>query len=194
MKAQFKAILAMITLIITTTVSAQDKAEIRESFTEGINWPMEYLPSESKFYVHNEIDIEATPEVVWEILIRAETWPEWYEGAENVKVMNSENGMLNEGSIFTWKTMGLNFESQITEFQPPYRLSWESRKRSIQGYHAWLIIPTENGCKVITDESQNGWLTFFEKVFQPNKLKRLHDIWLMEIKNKAEKRISLQAK
>ena len=53
-------------------------------------------------------------------------------------------------------------------------------------YHAWLILPTETGCKVITDESQNGWLTFFEKTFQPKKLKKLHDVWLTELKKKAE--------
>ncbi len=34
----------------------------------------------------------------------------------------------------------------------------------------WLIIPTEYGCKLITDESQNGWLTFFEKLFQGKNL------------------------
>lgn len=82
--------------------------------------------------------------------------------------------------------MGLNFVSTVKEFEPPYRLSWESKKRSIQGYHAWLIIPTTTGCLVITDESQNGWLTFFEKTFQGKKLKHLHDVWLLELKKRAE--------
>ncbi len=82
--------------------------------------------------------------------------------------------------------MGLNFNSSITEFVPPYRLSWESRKSSIQGYHAWLIIPTDEGSRLITQESQNGWLASLEKVFQPNKLERLHDEWLQAMKTKAE--------
>ncbi|MCH7403341.1 hypothetical protein ACFOUP_08165 [Belliella kenyensis] len=30
------------------------------------------------------------------------------------------------------------------------------------------------------------WLTFFEKTFQPIKLKKLHDIWLAELKIKNE--------
>ena len=83
--------------------------------------------------------------------------------------------MASESSCLPdWKTV------------PASRLSWESRKKSIKGYHAWLILPTENGCKLITQESQYGWLTFFEKLFQPNKLRKLHDVWLAEIKNKAE--------
>ena len=87
--------------------------------------------------------------------------------------------------------MGLDFESAVKEFIAPSRLSWESRKKSIKGYHAWLIIPTEKGCKLITEESQHGWLTFFEKVFQPNKLRKLHDVWLNEIKIKAERQEAL---
>jgi hypothetical protein len=82
--------------------------------------------------------------------------------------------------------MGLQFRSVIKEYEPGRLLAWESRKSSIQGYHVWLIIPTEKGCKVMTDESQNGWLTFFEKTFQGKKLKKLHDIWLAELKKKAE--------
>lgn len=83
--------------------------------------------------------------------------------------------------------MGLSFRSTIKEFEPYRLLAWESVKKSIQGYHVWLIIPTASGCRVITDESQNGWLTFLEKTFQRKKLKRLHDVWLTELKRKAER-------
>lgn len=154
--------------------------------TSTIHWPARYEPSKSKFFVHNEIEVSAPPEVVWGILIDAESWPAWYEGARKVVIRPESDTVLTAQSVFTWKTMGLNFESVIQEFAPPLRLSWESKKKNIQGYHAWLIVPTDYGCKVITDESQNGWLTFFEKTFQPNKLRRLHDVWLREIKKKAE--------
>jgi len=82
--------------------------------------------------------------------------------------------------------MGLDFTSTIKEFEAPYRLSWESDKKSIRGYHAWLIIPTENGCQLITSEAQHGFMTFLQKVFVPNKLERLHNEWLTQIKYKSE--------
>lgn len=151
-----------------------------------ITWPEAYLPETAKFFVHNEIDVNAPPEAVWELLVEAAAWPTWYEGAEDVEITPANDGRLHAGSSFTWKTMGLRFTSDVNVFEPPYRLDWESKKKSIQGYHAWLIIPTETGCRVITDESQKGWLTFLEKTFQPNKLKRLHDAWLGKIKEKAE--------
>lgn len=153
---------------------------------ERINWPAAYEPSQTNFYVHNEIEIAAPPEVVWAVLIQAETWPEWYRGAANVKLQNSADGVLGPGAVFTWKTMGLNFVSTVREFEPPTRLSWESVKPSIQGYHAWLIIPTPTGCRLVTDESQTGWLTTMQKIFRPTALHKLHDEWLAQIKRRAE--------
>lgn len=167
-------------LLLATSLSAQNSAP------ERINWPSGYAPGTSRFYVHNEINIEAPPQKVWELLVRAEEWPKWYKGAKKVAVFNAEDKLLNANNYFTWKTMGLHFTSTIREFEPYSRLSWESKKKSIQGYHAWLIIPTEKGCKLITDESQNGWLTLLERTFQPNKLHRLHQVWLEEIKRLAE--------
>jgi uncharacterized protein YndB with AHSA1/START domain len=151
-----------------------------------INWPQQYEPKNASFFVHNQIDIDAPPEAVWNVIIQAETWPAWYEGAENVKVLNGKNGVLGARSSFTWTTMGLDFISTVTEFRPPFRLSWESRKSTIQGYHAWLIVPTSTGSRLVTEESQHGFMTLLQKIFVPNKLHQLHDVWLSQIKKKAE--------
>ena len=158
----------------------------QKSNSEKINWPANYEPSKSKFYVHNEIEVNAKPEIVWAYLINALKWQSWYKGAKNVSFTEPSDTILNSKSVFTWETMGLKFQSTIKEFEPNRLLAWESKKKSIQGYHVWLIIATEKGCKVITEESQNGWLTFFEKTFQGKKLKKLHNIWLTELKKKSE--------
>lgn len=173
-----KFIFSTIFLSLASATHAQVKTDI--------HWPPEYEPGKSKFYVHYEIEINASPQAVWEILILAEAWPDWYDGAKKVVLRNEGELVLQANSVFSWQTMGLDFVSTIREFEPYSRLCWESERKSIQGYHAWLIIPTAAGCKVITDESQNGWLTFFEKLFQPKKLKKLHDVWLNELKKKAE--------
>ena len=181
--------LALSLMMVSCYSVKRSVAESRPA-SDQIYWPEAYLPDEAGFFVHNEIEIQAEPEVVWQILIRAETWPEWYEGAGAVKITSGQNGVLEAGSQFSWRTMGQDFVSTIEEFEAPYRLSWESYKKSIQGYHAWLIIPTQDGCKVITSETQHGFLTTMQKLFLPNKLRKLHDIWLKEIKRKAENRTS----
>lgn len=154
----------------------------------AIRWPSGYQPQYAGFFVHNEIAVKAPPEAVWDVLLGAETWPAWYEGATSVQVSGAPDRRLHPGAAFTWRTMGLDFTSTVTEFQAPHRLSWESRKAAIKGYHAWLIVPTADGCKVVTEESQHGFLTFMQRVFLPKKLHRLHDIWLAELKKKAEAR------
>lgn len=175
-----KFILTLAIFVTSFSVLAQ------QSNSEKINWPANYEPSKSKFYVHNEIEINAKPEIVWIYLIDALKWQSWYKGAKNVSFIEPTDTVLNSKSVFKWETMGLKFQSAIKEFETNRLLAWESKKKSIQGYHVWLIIATEKGCKVITEESQNGWLTFFEKTFQGKKLKKLHDIWLAELKNKSE--------
>lgn len=177
-------------LLWQVLANAQNHSRKYNEQANEINWPENYDPKKAKFYVHNQIEIQASPEKVWQILIEAERWPEFYEGAQQVKIR--EGNILAADAVFDWETMGLNFVSTIREFEPYSRLSWESNKKQIQGYHAWYIKPTAGGCTLITDESQKGWLTFFEKIFQPRKLIRLHDIWLLEIKNKAESQTTYQ--
>lgn len=164
-------------------------AKAQTAATEKINWPAAYDPAKSSFYVHNEIEIVASAELVWSLLIDALQWESWYAGAKNVTFLAPNDSVLAPNTAFRWETMGLQFVSTVQEFEPNRLLAWESKKRSIQGYHVWLIVATENGCKVITDESQNGWLTFFEKTFQPKKLEKLHDSWLAELKRKSENKL-----
>lgn len=177
-------------IIFSNINHAQKSTKVYNEKENVVNWPDGFNPKESKFYVYNEIDIEAAPEKVWQLLIEAEKWPSFYEGAKNVKVNNGDGAILTENANFDWETMGFKFNSVIKEFVPNSRLSWQSYKKGIAGYHAWVIVPTENGCKLITAESQNGWITYMEKIFQPNKLFKLHDVWLAEIKNSTEGKTS----
>lgn len=184
MKATTISIFALLTSVLGSQLPGGSK-KVPQNI--DLVWPIGFNPAESKFYVENEIEIAASPETVWSILVAAESWPTWYEGAKEVRVTGPRKPNLSADARMVWETMGLKFDSEIKEFEPNRRLAWLSEKKSIQGYHIWIITPTENGCKVVTAEAQNGWLTFFEKTFQPKKLHKLHDIWLVELKLKAEK-------
>ena len=156
--------------------------------TDDIRWPERYVPDEATFFVHNEVDISAPPQVVWDVLVEASTWADWYEGARNVQLAAEDATSLDAGAVFDWETMGFSFRSTVVEFQPPMRLGWESRKSTLKGYHAWLLVPVEGGTRLVTDESQFGLLAVLQRWFQPNKLRRLHDVWLAAIKERAEQR------
>ena len=154
--------------------------------SDQIRWPEAYEPEKATFNIVNEIEVEAPPEDVWNLLVRAGEWPDWYEGASNVQLLDSTSDRLAADSQFSWRTMDQDLVTNVVEFTPPFRMGWESRKSTLKAYHAWLLIPTATGTRIVTEESQYGWLAFLQSVFVPNELSDLHDIWLAAIKQRVE--------
>lgn len=157
-------------------------------YSEKITWPEGFKPSEADFFIHTEIDFKASPQVVWDIFIDAAKWPEWYKKAEGIELLNSPNGKLNPSSVFIWYPAG-KFTSTIKEFNPPYNIAWlgETDNNKMTIYNAWMIIPTEEGCKVVSNESQNGPKTKMEKIFAPNMVRKSIQDWLVKLKEQSEK-------
>ncbi|MEO1099414.1 MAG: SRPBCC domain-containing protein [Bacteroidota bacterium] len=182
-----RSIFTLLTVLLLNGCYSHKKAlELGIPYNQQINWPTAYQLDKTEFYIHNRIDINTSPEIVWNILIQAEKWPDWYTGMSQVSVVNAENGILRSNSKMEFNTMERNFQGTIKEFKPYERLAWETVNEKLNAYHAWLIVPTEKGCRVITDESQYGKLARLQTTFVPNKLKKLHDIWLEKLKEKAE--------
>jgi hypothetical protein len=49
---------------------------------------------------HNELLIHASCSIVWQHLVRAQTWPEWYPNSHNMKLLNSPDGRLHQDTQF----------------------------------------------------------------------------------------------
>jgi uncharacterized protein YndB with AHSA1/START domain len=171
-------------------VGTPPNALITPAPPDAINWPPLYKPTSATFFVQNKIAIKAPPEVVWEVLIEAGTWPEWHTGAKNVRLQSDVPGKLSPGAVLDWRIMGFDFISKVHEFEPPYRLAWETRRAEMQGYHAWLIVPTADGCWLFTDETQFGFFAMMQRHFQPLTLWQVHEVWLAAIKERAECRVA----
>jgi hypothetical protein len=175
-------------LLLSSCYSHKKVVQSSLPYSEKINWPEDYRPAESDFFIHNEIDIKATPQVVWDIFIQADKWPEWYKKAEGIELLNSPDGKLNPASVFIWYPAG-KFTSTIKEFNPPYNIAWlgETDNNKMTVYNTWMIIPTEEGCKVVSNESQNGPKTKMEKIFAPNMVRKNIRDWLIRLKEQSEK-------
>lgn len=180
-------LLSLLMISIACASQAQSSSKKYNEEENLIGWPADFDPKVSDFYVHNEIEIQASPEIVWQLLIHASEWNSWYDGIQNIKFENPKQVILEKNTEVFWNSMGQALNNRIVEFDPITTLSWEFNEAKIQGYHAWKIIPTENGCRVITDESQTGKLAKLQKVFVPTKLLKQHDIWLQMLKQEAEK-------
>jgi hypothetical protein len=143
----------------------------------AIRWPDRFSPDRAPVHVVNAITIRASPETVWKVLIRAVDWHGFYANASKV-VIEGGGADLSDEARFTWRTFGVDLETQVQEFEPFERIAWLARGSLIEAYHAWLIVPTPGGCRVITEETQHGIAAHAGRLIFPGRMERYHQLWL----------------
>jgi len=145
----------------------------------NIQWPSDLNPQNSPVYTHNELEMPAKPNIVWAWLIRATRWPEWYSNCKDVKIVEGESKVdLSQGAVFMWKTFGMRVVTRVEVFEPFTQLAWRGKGFLGKGYHAWLIEETQNGCKVITEEVQSGFMISIGRRQIKQRLLKEHQNWL----------------
>jgi hypothetical protein len=86
---------------------------------------------------------------------------------------------------FQWKTFGVTIVSTVLEFVPYERLAWDAHGQGLNAYHAWLIQKTGQGCNVLTEEVERGWIARLGKTLRPKRMEQQHQIWLEALRTKA---------
>jgi hypothetical protein len=152
---------------------------------DSIRWPEEFAPSRAPIHLRNELAMAAPASTVWSWLIRASDWPSWYINSHDVSVQGGRRE-LSSGATFRWRTFGVNLISHVEEFVPLERLAWNARGIGVWAYHAWLLQPTPTGCTVVTEETQYGFLARMGDLLMPERMHRLHQLWLEGLKAKAQ--------
>jgi hypothetical protein len=144
------------------------------------SWPNGTHPRESSVFAHNEIVLSAAPWRVWEWLVDAGYWSKWYFNADDVRI-GSGGEILQPGSFFTWITFGVPITSRVDVYDPPHAIGWQWWRRGARGYHGWLIKQVDSGSRVITEESQQGFLpSTLGFLIQPA-LSWAHGHWLRKL-------------
>ncbi|MBI1741983.1 SRPBCC domain-containing protein [Candidatus Acetothermia bacterium] len=160
---------------------------MNETSSKAIQWPVEYQPSRCPVHVRNELNMPVTPDRVWAWLIRAELWPSWYQNSSHLRFIEGSAPDLSLGARFRWKTFGVTIESRVLEFIPDERIAWDAHALGIHCYHAWLIRKTSEGCHVLTEETQHGWLALLGKLLMPTRMHHFHQLWLEGLRENASK-------
>jgi hypothetical protein len=99
-----------------------------------------------------EVEIDAPPQAVWEVLTDFQNWPHWNP---DVKSM-SFAGPLAPGSEFRWKAGPGTILSTLERIEPPRYIAWRGRTLTIDAYHEWWLEPRDGGTHVRTQESFSG--------------------------------------
>lgn len=157
---------------------------------DHVIWPPEYDPKLSPIYALNDVDVEAPPEVVWRLLVEATRWSSYFSPENQVSMPGGE-AELQLGTRFSRMTIGFRMFPVVTEYVPGRRLAWsttvEGDATGSTAYHGWVITPTETGCHVLSEETQQGpW--FLEQLGHkhPGGLYRYHQDWVEGLKQAAE--------
>src|ERR1700743_3559077 len=106
--------------------------------SNNIHWPNGFHPEQADLFAHNEIVVHASCQKVFASIVDAQAWPEWYPNSHHVKLLNSPDGKLHEGTRFSWDTFGVHIESRVHEFVPNSRIGWGGLGRGMKGFSTVL--------------------------------------------------------
>jgi hypothetical protein len=73
----------------------------------------------------------------------------------------------------------------VLEFVLYERLAWDAHGNGLEAYHAWLIQKADQGCQVVTEEVQRGWLARLVRTLMPKRIEQQHQILLEGLRTKA---------
>jgi hypothetical protein len=152
-----------------------------------IHWPAGHAPADADLFAHNELLIHASCSIVWQHLVQAQSWPEWYPNSHNVKLLNSFDGRLHQDTQFSWDTFGVHIHSHVHEFVLDSRIGWFGEGTDLDAYHTFLLLQAPEGCRVVTEEVVRGpGAVAFQKK-DPKAMHRGHDLWLSSLRQISEK-------
>lgn len=161
---------------------------------DHVSYPPAYDPRVSAIYALNEIDVKAPPEVVWELLVDAENWSRYFPPEDQVRIPTGEPGLML-GTRYSRVTIGFPMTLVVTECVPGRRLSWSTTvdgdETGSTAFHGWVITPTDDGCHVLSEETQQGpW--FLDRLGHkhPGGLYAYHQDWIEALARAAEEKVA----
>lgn len=133
---------------------------------------------------YQEITINAPAQKIYRIMSDIDHWEDWQSDIKDPKL----NGPFRKGSSFDWKSGGLTIHSTLHTVLPGHKIGWSGKAFGAFAIHNWSFIENEGKTTVKVEESMEGWLvSILSKTFQ-NGLENSLQIWLKNLKGKAEKK------
>jgi len=133
-----------------------------------------------------EIEIQADPEVVWDVLADIEGWPSWNPDVKEATL----TGGLKEGSIFRWKAGPGTITSTLEKVERPREIGWRGKTMGISAVHVYKLEPHAQGTKVHTEESFDGLIVRLLRGPMRKSLQKTIEEGLAHLKREAEVRAS----
>lgn len=100
------------------------------------------------------VDIDATPETVWNLLKDVERWPEMTDSIDRVEVLDKPFGLSSRARVHQPKLPAAVWT--VTAFKENETFTWESRSPGVTTTAAHDIVPNEKGVTARLTLDQKG--------------------------------------
>ena len=121
-----------------------------------------------------QVEISASPELVWKVLTDVERWPAWNPDIKAAKL----EGDVAEGSRFRWKAGPSTISSTFERVDQPRVVGWTGKTFGAQAVHVWRLEPTPTGTRVKVEESMSGFAVRLMRGSMQRTLEKSLDTWL----------------
>jgi hypothetical protein len=131
-----------------------------------------------------QIQIDAGPEVVFDVLSDLSGWPSWNSEVRSIFV----SGPVQPETRFRWKAGGATMSSILKVVSPPSEIGWTGRAMGIDAVHVFQLEGRNGGTLATSQESFRGLIPSVLKGYSRKVLKRGIDDILSALKVEAERR------
>jgi uncharacterized protein YndB with AHSA1/START domain len=131
-----------------------------------------------------EIEVAASPEIVWAVLSDIDSWPRWNPEVKSASLA----GRLTNGAQFRWKAGPGTITSTIQRVEPPKVIAWTGQTFGIKAIHVYRLEPHGDRTIVKSDESWDGLVVRLLRGPMTKMLQKSIESGLRHLKTEAERR------
>jgi hypothetical protein len=131
-----------------------------------------------------EIDVAASPEIVWGVLTDIAGWPGWNPDVRSASL----EGPLASGTRFRWKAGPGTITSTLQRVDPPHFIGWTGTTMGIRAIHVHRLEARGDSTLVRSEESWDGLLVRLLRRSLTRTLQKGIDSGLGHLKAEAERR------
>jgi hypothetical protein len=117
--------------------------------------------------------------------VRADLWPSWFKRATGVR-FESGGPTLAVGSVVVWRMLGATIRVTVRKIEAGRQIDWEGGASGVHAYHAWRLDPVAGGTRIITEETERGFVPALLRFYLRGALKDAHQEWIESLAKVAE--------
>ena len=130
-----------------------------------------------------EIEVAASPAIVWRVLTEIANWPSWNHDVKSAKL----EGPLAPGTRFRWKAGPGTITSTLQSVEPPHRIEWTGTTFGIKAIHVHRLEQQDGKTIVRSAESWDGLPVRLLRRSMAKSLQKAIDSGLSHLKIEAER-------